>query len=41
MQKFYKIYNKHNALIYKCDCYEIAIKHYLQDKDIISKVKYE
>ena len=32
MQKFYYFYNKHNAIIYKCDSYEVMIKHNLQDK---------
>ncbi len=41
MQKFYYFYNKHNAIIYKCDSYEVMIKHYLQDKGIIEKVKYQ
>lgn len=39
-QKFYKFYNKHNAIIYKCDTFEVMIKYYLKDKDIISKVLY-
>ena len=34
----YKLLNKHGACIYKCDSYEVMIKHYLQDKDIISRV---
>ena len=41
MEKYriiYKILNKNGACIYKCDCYEIMIKHYKMDKNIISKV---
>ncbi len=41
MQKFYKFYNKHNALIYKCDTIEVAIKYWQKDYDIIAMIKYE
>lgn len=34
----YYFFNKHKAIIYKCDSIEVAIKHYLQDKDILSKI---
>ncbi len=34
----YYFLNKHKAIIYKCDSIEVAIRHYLQDKDILSKI---
>lgn len=38
MQIFYKLYNKYNAVIYKCDSYEVAVKEYKNISDIVRKI---
>ena len=35
----YYFYNKNNALIYKCDSIEVAIKYAKNYKDIIGKIE--
>lgn len=35
---YYYLLNKKGFCFYKCDSIEVAIKHYLMDKDIVGKV---
>lgn len=35
----YYFYNKKNALIYKCDSIEVAVKYAKKNKDIVGRIE--